>query len=164
MTTGRYACYDSYETADHRWLTVAAIEGKFWANLCTMVGLPQWAAKQLDDDVQEQIRTDLADVFSTRTRDEWTALLAPGDTCVAPVLSIPELVDDPQLNARHAFVEAEHPTKGRFRQVAPTLAGQVKADRYVLRDGAETDTDALLAAAGLAADEIAKLRDAGAIS
>jgi alpha-methylacyl-CoA racemase len=164
MTTGRYACYDSYETADHRWLTVAAIEGKFWANLCTMVGLPQWAAKQLDDDVQEQIRTDLADVFRTRTRDEWAALLAPGDTCVAPVLSIPELVDDPQLNARHAFVEAEHPTKGRFRQVAPTLAGQVKADRYVLRDGAETDTDALLAAAGLAADEIAKLRDAGAIS
>jgi alpha-methylacyl-CoA racemase len=164
MTTGRYACYDSYQAADGGWLTVAAIEAKFWANLCTLLDLPQWADRQTDDGVQDEIRADLAGAFRTKTRDEWAALLAPADTCVAPVLSVVELVDDPQLLARGAFVEAEHPSRGTFRQVAPTLAGQLKADRYVLREGTETDTDALLAAAGLGPDEIAKLHEAGAIS
>jgi alpha-methylacyl-CoA racemase len=164
MTTGRYACYDSYQTSDGGWLTVAAIEPKFWANLCNLLGLPQWASHQTDDDAQDQIRADVAAVFATKSRDEWTALLAPADTCVAPVLSISELVDDSQLEARHAFVEAEHPSKGTFRQVAPTLAGQVKADRYVLREGSETDTDELLALAGFSPDEITKLREAGAVA
>jgi alpha-methylacyl-CoA racemase len=164
MTTGRYACYDSYQASDGGWLTVAAIEGKFWANLCNLVGLPQWATEQTNDEVQDQIRTELAAAFRTRSRDEWTALLAPADTCVAPVLSIEEVVRDPQLEARHAFVEAEHPSKGTFRQVAPTLAGQVKEDRYVLREGSDTDTDELLALAGFQPDEITELRDAGAVA
>jgi alpha-methylacyl-CoA racemase len=164
MTTGRYACYDSYQASDGGWLTVAAIEPKFWANLCNLLGLSHWATHQIDDDVQDQVRADVAAVFATKTRDEWTALLAPADTCVAPVLSIPELVEDPQLNARSAFVEAQHPSKGTFRQVAPTLAGQVKEDRYVLREGSETDTDELLTLAGFSPDEITKLRDAGAVA
>ncbi|MCU1485783.1 MAG: L-carnitine dehydratase/bile acid-inducible protein [Actinomycetia bacterium] len=164
MTTGRYACYDSYQASDGGWLTVAAIEAKFWANLCNLLGLPQWAKEQTNDELQDQIRAEVADAFRTKTRDEWTELLAPADTCVAPVLTIAEVVDDPQLNARHAFVEAVHPTKGTFRQVAPTLAGQVKEERYVLRDGAETDTDELLTLAGFSPDEITKLREAGAVS
>src|SRR5205807_5520270 len=126
MTTGRYACYDSYQASDGGWLTVAAIEPKFWANLCHLLGLPQWAARQTDDEAQDQIRSEVAAAFRTKTRDEWTALLAPADTCVTPVLSITELVDDPHLAARGAFVEATHPTHGTFRQVAPTLAGQAK--------------------------------------
>jgi alpha-methylacyl-CoA racemase len=164
MTTGRYACYDSYQASDGGWLTVAAIEAKFWANLCNLLGLPQWATEQTNDEVQDQIRTELAAAFATKTRDEWTALLAPADTCVAPVLRIAEVVEDPQLLARGAFVEAEHPTKGTFRQVAPTLAGQVKEERYVLRDGGDTDTDELLTLAGFSPDEITKLREAGAVS
>lgn len=164
MTTGRYACYDTYETAGGGWLTVAAIEGKFWANLCRLVGLPQWAAHQTDDAVQDRIRAELAAVFATRTRDEWTALLAPADTCVAPVLSIAELVDDPQFLARDAFVDAVHPDRGTFRQLAPTLAGQVRASHYELRDGMTTDTDALLDAAGLDPEAIAALHETGAIA
>ena len=99
LLTGRYACYDTYQCGDGGWLAVAAIEPKFWANLCTLLGLEQWAAHQTDDDVQDQIRADLADVIRTRTRDEWTALLAPADTCVAPVLSVPEVVEDEQFAA-----------------------------------------------------------------
>jgi crotonobetainyl-CoA:carnitine CoA-transferase CaiB-like acyl-CoA transferase len=123
ILTGRYACYDTYGCADGQWLTVAAIEPRFWANLCRLVGLEQWIDHQTDDDAQAEIRADLTRVFGTRTRDAWVAELGPADTCVAPVLSVPELVHDEQYDARGAFVEATDPEHGTFRQVGYVLAG-----------------------------------------
>ncbi len=161
LLTGRYACYDNYEAADGGWLSVAAIEPRFWANLCRLVGCEQWIAAQMDDTAQDAIRADLRAAFKTKTRDEWTARLMPADTCVAPVLSVPELVDDPQFTARGAFVEAEHPTAGRFRQVGPVLAGQVAPEGpYPLRDATATDVDEVLAGAGFTRAEIDALRGA----
>ncbi len=162
LLTGKYACYDTYETSDGGWLAVAAIEPKFWANLCRLLGCEQWAAAQMDDAVQDAIRADLRAIFKTKTRDEWTALLAPADTCVAPVLDVAEVVEHPQLNARHDFVTAEHAEHGQFRQTAPVLAGQPPlAEPVALRDQTQTDTDAVLGAAGFTAEEIARLRAEG---
>jgi len=115
VLTGRYACYDTYQAADGRWLAVAAIEPRFWANLCRLVGLEQWADRQTDDTAQDEIRAALRAVFVTKPRDEWTALLAANDTCVSPVLEVSEV--------ECAVVEASHPQHGTFRQMAPTLAG-----------------------------------------
>ncbi|HEV3354935.1 MAG TPA: CaiB/BaiF CoA-transferase family protein, partial [Acidimicrobiales bacterium] len=123
ILTGRYACYEVYGCADDRWLTVAAIEPRFWANLCQAVGLERWIDHQTDDDLQDEIRGELAAVFRTKTRDEWVAELGPADTCVAPVLSVPEVVDDEQYTARGAFVEASDAEHGAFRQVGYVLAG-----------------------------------------
>jgi alpha-methylacyl-CoA racemase len=123
LLTGRYACYGVYGCADGKWLTVAAIESRFWANLCRAVGLERWTEHQTDDDVQDEIRADLERVFRTRARDEWVAELGPADTCVAPVLSVPELVEDEQFAARNAFVEARHAERQRFQQVGSVLAG-----------------------------------------
>jgi alpha-methylacyl-CoA racemase len=163
LLTGKYACYDTYEASDGGWLAVAAIEPKFWANLCRLLGCEQWTSKQMDDTAQDAIRADLRAVFKTKTRDEWAARLAPADTCVAPVLDVAELVEHDQLNARHAFIEAEHPQRGRFRQTAPVLAGQPQLSEPVrLPDQSETDTEAVLRAAGFTADEIAQLREEGA--
>jgi alpha-methylacyl-CoA racemase len=123
MLTGRYACYDVYGCADGKSLTVAAIEPRFWANLCTAVGLERWIEHQTDDDLQDEIRGELAAVFRTKTRDEWVRELGPADTCVAPVLSVPEVVKDEQFVARGAFVDADLPKHGQFRQVGYVLAG-----------------------------------------
>jgi crotonobetainyl-CoA:carnitine CoA-transferase CaiB-like acyl-CoA transferase len=63
------------------------------------------------------------------------------------------------------FAEAQHPTAGRFRQVAPPLAGMPRAAEPVpVPDGSRTDTDTLLAAAGVAPDEIAQMRSAGVVA
>ncbi len=123
LLTGRYACYDVYAAADGRWLALAAIEPAFWANLCRALGLERWIPHQLDDERQDEIREALRRVFAGKDRDAWVAELGPSNTCVAPVHSVPELVADAQLAARGAFVEAEHPERGRFRQVGPLLAG-----------------------------------------
>jgi alpha-methylacyl-CoA racemase len=165
LLTGRYACYDTYEAGDGKWLTVAAIEPRFWANLCTALGLERWVAHQLDDAVQAQIRADLRVALATRTRDEWVSELAGADTCVGPVLSVPEVVDDAQLVARGAFVKATHPDHGTFAQVGPTLAGMVRpSEPYVVRAAVATDTDDLLVDAGLSPARCAELRDAGVVA
>jgi alpha-methylacyl-CoA racemase len=165
MLTGRYACYDTYRAADGGWVAVAAIEPRFWANLCRAVGLPQWADRQTDDAVQERVRSDLAAVFATRDRDAWVAELSGADTCVAAVLSVPEVVEDPQLSARGTFVKATHPEHGTFLQVAPVLAGSDRSEgSYRVRDVGQTDTEELLAGVGMSPDDCARLREAGVVA
>jgi alpha-methylacyl-CoA racemase len=111
LLTGGNACYDVYECGDGRSVTVAAIESKFFTNLCRELGFESLAKHQYDDTKQDELRTKLRETFLTRSRDEWVQLLADKDTCVAPVLTIEE-------------VAATFPTQdgGGFRQLAPVIA------------------------------------------
>ena len=164
LLTGKYACYDTYRCADDKWVAVAAIEPRFYANLCHELGCEQWRAHQMDDDVQDRVRADFATAFASKPRDEWVDRLAPADTCVSPVLSIAEVVEHPQFTARRRFVDAEHPTHGRFRQTAAVLAGQREhVGPYQFRDDATTDT-VVLRDAGYSDEQIRALVEEGAIA
>jgi alpha-methylacyl-CoA racemase len=165
LLTGRFACYDTYRCADDRWVAVAAIEPRFYANLCRALDCERWIEHQMDDAVQDEIRAAFAAAFANKSRGEWTDLLAPGDTCVSPVLTVSELVDHPQFVARNAIIDAVHPTHGRFRQTAPVLAGQRRPTEPVaLPEMTATDTDALLRTAGYDDDQIRRLREEGAVA
>ena len=148
LLTGRYAWYDVYETSDHGWVAVGAIEGRFFANLCNELGCEQWIGKQYDEDSIEPMRADFIAAFATKTRDEWVDQLGPADTCVTGVQDIPELTADAQFVARNLFVDVEHPTEGTFRQVASVLAGQGDATELPVADMTATHTAAILAEAG----------------
>ncbi len=171
VISGRFACYDTYRCADGRWVAVGAIEAKFFANLCRLLGCGQWAPHQYDDAVQDAIRSDLAAAFATRGRDDWVAELAPADTCVSPVLTAAEVAADDQFAARGAIVEATLPgggadgLPGTFRQVGPVLAGMAGAGAPVVAgDPSRSDADELLSAAGMAAERIAELRKKGVVA
>ncbi len=124
ILTGRYACYDVYPTGDGGWLAIGAIEPVFWANLCRLLGLERWIEHQSDDAVQDEIRADIRAALATKGRNEWVALLADADTCVAPVLDIAEVVADPQVVARGPSSRPARPGGAEpFRQLAPLLAG-----------------------------------------
>ena len=172
VLTGRYACYDTYRAADGGWLAVGAIEPKFFANLCRLLGCEQWTASQLDDAAQDAIRSDFRVAFATRTRDAWVEALAGADTCVSPVLSVAELVEDEQYRARRSFVEVTRPALGgsatgpaRFRQVAAVLAGMEGRDRPVVAGDADrSDAEALLTAAGVGPGRIAELVEKGVVA
>lgn len=159
VLTGRYACYETYGSADGKWLAVAAIEAKFFANLCRALGCEQWTDHQYDDDVQDDVRRDFAAAFARRDRDDWVAELGGADTCVAPVQAVSEIGSDPQYAWRGAVVEAKHPARGAFRQVGPVLAGMATLTEPVCVPDADlTDTDELLGAAGIPAERVAELR------
>lgn len=162
VLSGRYACYDTYRAGDGRWLAVAAIEPKFFANLCRALGLESWVDRQYDDDAQPALRDALAGALAAKGRDDWVAALAGADTCVSPVQEVAEIAGDPQFAARRALVDAKVDGRG-LRQVSAVMAGMpVPPSPVAVRAGAATDTDELLAAAGIDAPRIAWLRRKGA--
>ena len=161
---GRYACYDIYPARDGRHVAVGAIETGFFANLCRALGCEEWIPHQFDDDRQDAIRAAFRVAFVTRDRDEWIAQLAPLDTCVAPVNTIAEVVEDPALGARDVLVEVDHAEHGRFRQVGPILAGADRSTR-VFPVGASdgSGAEAVLAEIGITGNELEVLRAEGVV-
>lgn len=85
LLTGGVACYRIYETADGRYLTVAALEPKFWQRLCELIGRPDFLQRAFERDLPE-----LDALFRTRTMRDWLDLLEHEETCVGPVLSLEE--------------------------------------------------------------------------
>jgi len=165
VLSGRYACYGIYKASDGRCLAVGAIEPKFFANLCTALGCAEWIDHQYDDAFQSKIRADLAARFALRDRDSWVAELAGADTCVAPVLEPAEVGSDAQFVSRGDFVEAEHPTAGRFKQIAPLLAGMPNvAEPVVLPVPGVTSTRELLLEAGVSEPELTDMMNRGVLA
>ncbi len=96
--------YDVYETRDGRYLAVAAIEPKFYAELLRRLDLDPGALPQAPREGWPARKAALAAVFRTRTRDEWMAVFEGSDACVAPVLDMDEAPRHPHNRARDTFV------------------------------------------------------------
>ena len=93
LLTGGLACYRTYATADGRFLTVGALETKFFARLCELLGRPELAAEQYGPD-QDALAAALAEVFATRPLDAWLAGFDGEDVCVGPVATLEEAAAD----------------------------------------------------------------------
>ncbi|MFF8731364.1 CaiB/BaiF CoA transferase family protein [Streptomyces sp. NPDC015171] len=106
--------YGTYETADGRYMAVGALEGKFYAEFLSLLGLDDLASARTDWARWGELRDRIAAAFRTRTRDEWTAVFAGSDACVAPVLTLREAPDHPHLAARGTFTD-----QGGITQPAP---------------------------------------------
>jgi crotonobetainyl-CoA:carnitine CoA-transferase CaiB-like acyl-CoA transferase len=89
VLTNGSACYRTYETADGRHLTVGALEPKFFARLCELLGHPELAERQYDAD-QESLASELAAFFRRRTLEEWLDVFEREDVCVGPVATYAE--------------------------------------------------------------------------
>jgi alpha-methylacyl-CoA racemase len=93
MLTGGLACYGIYETSDGRHLTLAALEPKFFARLCEVIGRPELTTRQHDAD-QEPLAAELARLFSTKPLADWLDLFDAQDVCVGPVATLREAAAD----------------------------------------------------------------------
>ncbi|MGZ4337925.1 MAG: CoA transferase [Gaiellaceae bacterium] len=87
--TGGLACYRMYETADSRFLTVTAVELKFWERLCELIGRPELVGRHYEQD-QEALAAELEEVFSSRPLSEWVDLFDSEDVMVGPVATLAE--------------------------------------------------------------------------
>ncbi|MDR5799898.1 CaiB/BaiF CoA-transferase family protein [Caballeronia sp. LZ001] len=98
--------YDSYRTRDGQYMTVGAVESRFYAELLTKLGLADAELpEQHDRSGWPVLRERFSAAFLERTRDEWCAVFEGSDACVAPVLSFSEAPAHPQHQARGSFVE-----------------------------------------------------------
>jgi alpha-methylacyl-CoA racemase len=151
--------YDTYETADGKYLAVGALEPQFFAQLREVAGLDDALFEsQMDFSAWPAMKARLAEIFRTRTRDAWCAAFDGTDACVAPVLSLREAPLHPHNAARATFVEAGGMTQPA---PAPRMAGTPAAHPRMAGEG--TDTDAVLASLGYDAERIARLRAIQAI-
>jgi alpha-methylacyl-CoA racemase len=91
--TGGLACYRLYATADGRWLTVGALEQKFFARLCEVIGRADLAERQFDED-QEDLARELATIFAARPLDAWLELFDGQDVAVGPVATVAEAAEE----------------------------------------------------------------------
>jgi alpha-methylacyl-CoA racemase len=100
--------YDTYKTADNKWVAVGAIEEPFWQLMVTKLGMaPEGFPSRKDRNNWPAIRETLKKSFGEKTRDEWSAIFDGTDACVSPVLTMDEAHENEHLKARSTFVEVD---------------------------------------------------------
>jgi crotonobetainyl-CoA:carnitine CoA-transferase CaiB-like acyl-CoA transferase len=155
--TGRHPCFAVYETRDGRHLTVGAYEEHFWATLCRHFGredlIPlQWAEGETREAMFEFFRAK----FREKTLAEWRRELADVEICFGPVNTLDEMFADPQVRHRGMVVG-----EGADAMLGPPI--KLSETPATIRSAPPTlgrDTDEILGALGIGADEVARLRAA----
>lgn len=153
--------YEVYECSDGRWISVAPVEAKFYAELLSRMGIdPVQLGAQRDAAKWPEAKAVLAEKFRTKTRAEWIAILEGTDACFSPVLTFGEAAQHPHLKARQTFVEV-----GGVVQPAPAprfSRTPLATPKPPMKSTPQT-TDAALAN-WLPEDTVAALRRAGTIA
>jgi alpha-methylacyl-CoA racemase len=160
LLNGRFPCYGVYRCADGGFISVGAIEPKFWAEFCRGLGRDDLLDSRLDPAARDTV----AAAVATRTRDEWASVFQNTDACVAPVLDLAEALAHPLARERHMVLDAPHPDLG----TAPTLGTPIRIDSTPCGAGRPPsalgeDTVDLLREAGLDAAEVDALLSAGVV-
>jgi len=161
MLDGGAPFYDTYETADGRYVAVGAIEERFWGDLCKVLELdPAEVAGRLDPAQWPAVKEKLADRFRTRTRDEWAARAEGTDACLTAVLTPEEAREHPHNVARGTFVDLDG-----HRQPAPAPKfGRTVPDTPRAPHEPRSDTTGVLLSLGYSAEDIDELRADGVIA
>lgn len=158
---GGLLCYLPYEAADG-WVTCGALEPKFWAAFCNAVGRPELIEKQFEAPGSEAWRQ-VAEVFRSRTREEWKAFNDEHDCCIEPVLGVDEALESELVRARGMVTEISQPALGAVRQLGfPVKMDRTPGDPTRPAPALGEHTDEALREAGYSEQEIATLIESGA--
>lgn len=155
---GSLPCYNVYQTADGKWLSIACMEPWFWKKLCERLDCPQFTADQFNEASFDGIFVHLRETFRRKSRDAWFAELSQDEICVTPVYGIEEAIDDPHNRARKMFVELEDAEFGTIKQVgiAPKFSATPGEARTLAPEPGQ-HTAEILREIGCAEAEIAQL-------
>jgi alpha-methylacyl-CoA racemase len=160
---GALICYRPYECADG-WVSLGALEPKFWQAWCRGVGREELIAKQFErpgSDAHEQV----IEIFRARTRGEWEAFAREHDCCLEPVLELDEALDSELVRAREMVVELEQPgVEQPVRQLGiPVKLSRTPGSSARLPGPALGEhTEELLLSAGYTPAQVAAMLTAGA--
>ena len=153
--------YNVYEAKDGKHVSVAPVERKFYDQLLDAMGLdPAKVPDQLDRETWPELRRRLADIFRSKTRDEWCEVMEGREACFAPVLTIEEAVKHPHMRARRSFLDVDG-------VLQPAPAPRFSRTPSSVRSGPPipgSNTNEIMSAWGFSDAEIADLRKNGAIA
>lgn len=153
--------YDTYRCADGKWIAVGAIEPQFYQVLLEKIGLAgKIPHAQMDTSKWPEVKKQFAEVFATKTRDEWCEVMGSADACFAPVLSISEAMRHPHNIARSTFVEIDGVPQPAPAPRFSETPGEIQA----MAQRPDTDSRSILKDWGFGSDYAAELAAAGIIS
>lgn len=152
--------YDCYETKDGKWVSIGAIEKRFYTELIGRLGLVnEKLPAQHDRAGWPVLKARFTEIFKSKTRTEWEQVFEGSDACFAPVLSISEVSAHPHNAQRGTFVTRDgvlQPAPApRFSRTVPHMGGPPRE--------AGADTRAVLAAAGYSDADIVGLENSGVV-
>jgi alpha-methylacyl-CoA racemase len=162
---GRLLCYRPYACADG-WVTLGALEPKFWHAFCRGVGREDLIERQFDPPGSPAHR-EVEAVFAARTRAEWTAFASEHDCCLEPVLELDEALDSELVRARGMVAELDQPGAEEPVRLlgVPVKLGRTPGDpNRAPGPPLGRDTAAVLADLGYSAEEARALEEAGAVA
>jgi crotonobetainyl-CoA:carnitine CoA-transferase CaiB-like acyl-CoA transferase len=162
---GGIVCYRPYRCSDG-WVTLGALEPKFWSEFCRGVGREDLIEHAFDPPGSEA-HAAVSEIFAGRTREEWREFASEHDCCLEPVLDLDEALDSELVTARDMVVEIDQPGAA---QPVRLLGLPIKLSRTpgdparAPGPGLGEHTEEVLAAAGFTAEEIASLERSGAVA
>jgi crotonobetainyl-CoA:carnitine CoA-transferase CaiB-like acyl-CoA transferase len=160
---GSLLCYRPYKCADG-WVTLGALEPKFFAAWANGVGRPDLIDKQFETP-GSAAHAEVEAIFLTRTRDEWAAFADVHDCCLEPVLEVEEALESELVRAREMVIEFEQPGAGKVKGLGfpvklSRTPGQVRRGGPALGE----HTEQVLREAGFGDAEIGDLMNNGAVA
>jgi len=165
VLSGGVLCYRPYRCADG-WVTLGALEPKFFRNWCVGVGREDLIEKQFEAPGSDAHR-EVEAVFMERTRDEWQAFASEHDCCLEPVLDVDEALESELVRAREMVVEIDQPGADKPVRLlgVPVKMSATPGDPGQRPGPALGEhTAEVLAEAGFSADEVVELEESGAVA
>ena len=160
---GRLICYRPYACRDG-WVTLGALEPKFWQAWCRGVGREDLIERQFDPPGSES-HAEVERIFLERTRDEWQAFAGEVDCCLEPVLDLDEALDSDLVRAREMVTELDQPGAGGVRLLGvPVKLSRTPGAPAGPGPALGEHTGDVLRSLGYSADEIAALEASGAVA
>ncbi len=158
--------YDYYRTSDGRYLSVASLEPKFWRGFCEAIDRPDLieSGGLLDPQTQRHLKSEIQKTIASHTCADWLRVFARVDVCVEPVLSVSEMAQHPQTQAREMVVSVPKGDGTSQRQIAnPIRLSACQPEYRHIGSALGEHTEAVLLEAGYTELEINTLRQAGVI-
>ncbi|MCO5248040.1 MAG: CoA transferase [Chitinophagales bacterium] len=160
VLAGSIPNYNIYQCKDGKWISLGALEPKFWKGFCELLQKPDWIAKMFDPSMKEVLKA----LFLEKDRDEWVQFAENSDICLTGILEMDELESDEYLQNRKMFVEHVHPAYGKFKNIAQPIKynGNKKNPGWAAPMLGEDNTD-ILKSLGYSDEKIAELKKKGKI-
>lgn len=154
----RYACYNTYETSDKRYLAIGALEKRFWKNLCNYFGKPEYIPLQYDDNHRLEILAYMKEKFGHKPLAYWVNELQNKDACMTACATVEEALTDPLFKEREMVLPANGTNSAPTQMIGvPVKLSKTPGKIKTLPMNFGENTTGLLKAFGYSAREVEAL-------
>jgi crotonobetainyl-CoA:carnitine CoA-transferase CaiB-like acyl-CoA transferase len=164
LLSHHYAFYNTYETSDHRYIAVGALENRFWAILCNQLGKPEFIPLQYDENRRVEIIETFRDIFRSKTLAEWDAELSQLDACCSPINQFSEVLNHSFFQEREMVVPIDD-ADGKEQKIIGITAKLSETPGSIRKPPVKfgESTNEILGELGYSQDEINSFRTASVI-